>query len=391
MVRITADQDIPFLRGVVEPRAEMDYLPARLITRETIARSDALLIRTRTRCDEALLSGTPVRFIGTATIGADHIDTGYCREHGITVVNAPGCNAGSVMQYVASVLFTLLRRDRLSLTGKQIGIVGVGNVGSRIEKLARILGMEPLLNDPPRERNEGSAGFISLQHLLRESDLVTLHVPLTLQGNDPTFHLIGREELRLMRPGTVLINTSRGEVIDTVALEASINEHRSPQAVLDVWENEPCIDRTLLQHVRIATPHIAGYSADGKANATRMILSSLVGFFGFPFSSFPLQLPPSPTTPVIRISGKGKDPLVIAAEAVLHTYDVLSDDARLRDLPGNFEHQRAHYPLRREFTAYRVLPDRDALHALSLLNALGFEKIMPSAGGLMQYHPLRGF
>lgn len=375
MVRITADQAIPFLHGVIEPLADMDYLPARSITHETLARSDALLIRTRTRCDEALLSGTPVRFIGTATIGTDHIDTGYCREHGITVVNAPGCNAGSVMQYVASGLLTLLQKDRLSLTGKQIGIVGVGNVGSRIEKLARILGMEPLLNDPPRERSEGSAGFISLQQLLRESDIVTLHVPLTLQGNDPTFHLIGREELRLMRPGTVLINTARGEVIDPVSLEASIKEHRSPQAVLDVWENEPRIDHALLQHARIATPHIAGYSADGKANATRMILSALAGFFGFPFSSFSLQMPPPPTTPVIRLSGKGKDPLVIAAEAVLHTYDVLSDDARLRDLPGNFEHQRAHYPLRREFSAYRVLPDRDALPALPLLNALGFTVI----------------
>jgi len=372
MVRITADQDIPFLRGVVEPLAEMNYLPARLITRETIARSDALLIRTRTRCDEALLSGTSVRFIGTATIGADHIDTGYCREHGITVVNAPGCNAGSVMQYVASVLFTLQQKDRFSLTGKQIGIVGVGNVGRRIEKLAGVLGMKPLLNDPPRERSEGSAGFISLRHLLRESDLVTLHVPLTLQGSDLTFHLIGSEELRLMRPGTVLINTARGEVIDTVALMTSIKAHHSPQAVLDVWENEPHLDRALLQHVRMATPHIAGYSADGKANATRMILSSLAGFFGFPFSAFSLPSPPSPTTPVIRISGKGKDPLAIASEAVLHTYNVLSDDARLRDLPDNFEHQRAHYPLRREFSAYQIHPDGDALPALPLLNALGF-------------------
>ena len=281
-MKIVADDKIPFLRGALEPYAEVVYLPGREITGDILRNADAMLIRTRTKCDEQLLRNTSVKFIGTATIGYDHIDTGYCEKNNISWTNAPGCNSSSVQQYIASALVTVASDFKFSLKDKTIGIIGVGNVGSKVAKLAKILEMNVLLNDPPRERREGGSEFVNIDNILREADIITVHVPLTMEGMDRTFHLFDRVALEKMKKGSWFLNSSRGEVADTVALKNFLAASKQGGAVIDVWENEPDVDQELLSKVFLATPHIAGYSTDGKANGTAMVVNSLSRFFNAP-------------------------------------------------------------------------------------------------------------
>ena len=209
-MKIVADDKIPFLKGVLEPFAEVRYLPGATIGRSDVQNADALMTRTRTRCNADLLEGTQVRFIASATIGFDHIDVEYCRQHQITWTNAAGCNAGSVNQWVAAALATLARRFRFTLEGKTLGIVGVGHVGSRVESLAQAMGMRFLCNDPPRMRAEGAAGFVSLEQVLAEADIITLHVPLSLDGQERTLRHVDRQSIARMKPGSILLNISSG-------------------------------------------------------------------------------------------------------------------------------------------------------------------------------------
>lgn len=351
-LKIIADHKIPFLQGVLEPYAEVTYVPGRNITNERIRNASALVIRTRTICNETLLKGTGVKFIATATIGYDHIDTKWCEAYGIQWANAPGCNSSSVMQYIASVLITLSRLKKEALEGKTLGVIGVGHVGSKVAALGKLLGMQVLLNDPPRARKEGVDGFSDLNDLLRKSDIVSLHVPLEKQGPDATWHMADAVFFEQMKKGAWFINSSRGSVTNNKALLRAINDHKLGAVALDVWEGEPEIDRELLTEVAIATPHIAGYSADGKAAGTAMAVRSLARFFGLPLASwYPSELP-QPQHPVIDLAGvPAKEQL---ADAILHTYSVLQDDNRLRLLPETFEAQRENYPIRREFPAYTV-------------------------------------
>jgi erythronate-4-phosphate dehydrogenase len=316
-----------------------------------------------------------VNFIATATIGFDHIDTRYCDSHSIYWVNAPGCNAGSVQQYVASVLANLSIKQNFSLAGKTLGIIGVGHVGKQVEMLAKILGMNTLLNDPPRARSEGSSGFSPIEKVLKEADIITLHVPLNDGGADNTFHLIEESALELVKPGAWLINSSRGEVVDGIALKMALNKGKLAGAVLDVWENEPAIDLQLLNQAFLATPHIAGYSVDGKRNGTIQVVRSLGAHFGFPLSNWQPSDIPEPACPLIRLDCRDHSLERSVCQAVLHTYDVLSDDLRLRSDPNGFENQRANYPIRREFSAYKL----KLIHPVNLLKSrfeqLGFHLI----------------
>ena len=230
-LRIVADDKIPFLRGALEPFAEVTYLPGGAIAPADVKNADALITRTRTRCGEALLAGSRVRFIATATIGYDHIDTAYLRRAGIAWRNAPGCNAASVAQYIGSALVS----SGVELCGKTLGVIGVGNVGSKVAALGEALGMRVLRNDPPRAEREGSTGFTELPELLAEADFVTIHTPLTRDGAHPTFHLCDAGFPELMRPGAQLFNSGRGEVVDTAALKAALKSGRISAAVLDVW------------------------------------------------------------------------------------------------------------------------------------------------------------
>lgn len=371
-MKIVADDKIPYLKGVLEPFARVTYLPGAKIGRSDVQDADALITRTRTRCNADLLEGTGVRFIASATIGFDHIDTQYCEQRQIAWTNAAGCNAGSVNQWVGAALATLARRFRFTLEGKTLGIVGVGHVGSRVEALAHVLGMRLLRNDPPRVRAEGAAGFVSLEQVLAEADIITLHVPLTLDGPDRTLRLMDRDRLARMKPGTVLLNSSRGEVADSAALKDALRS-ASLRAALDVWENEPHIDVALLDGVALATPHIAGYSADGKANGTAMSVQAISRFFQLGLDDwYPASLP-APQTPVLRMDCRNKTREEVLLDAIQATYDIEADDGRLRDSVETFEAQRGNYPVRREFFAYRIQTSNASDSTLRALRSLGFQ------------------
>ena len=375
MIRIIADDKIPFLKGALEPHAEVVYLPGKQICRDIVKEADALLIRTRSKCTESLLKGTSVRFIGTATIGFDHIDAQYCEKHKIKWTNAPGCNSSSVQQYIAAALLKMASEFRFNLKDKTIGIIGVGNVGSKVEKFARILGMNVLLNDPPRARQEGEKNFVNLGTILYESDIVTVHVPLNVVGEDCTYHLFNEKSFKKMKKGAWFFNSSRGEVTDTTALKKALGSGKLDGAVIDVWENEPDIDLELMAKAFIATPHIAGYSTDGKTNGTAMVVNSLCKYFDLPLKNWYPEKVPQPPAPEIIIDGKNKSDEDIIREAVFQTYNIAGDDIKLRFSPSDFEKQRGDYPLRREFTSYRINLKGGTKKVQKMLEVLEFKVV----------------
>jgi erythronate-4-phosphate dehydrogenase len=353
-MKVVADDKIPFLRGALESHAEVVYLPGSKISREDLLNADALITRTRTKCNESLLKGTSVRCITTATIGFDHIDTSWCEENGVFWTNAPGCNSGSVQQYIAAALSVLSNELGFSPRGMTLGVVGVGNVGTKVARAARAMGFHVLLNDPPRARMEGDEGFVSLETIRQEADIITFHVPLQKSGEDKTFHLVDRSFLEGMAPGKIIMNSSRGEVVDGNALKASLESGHLAAAVLDVWENEPGIDPALLKLVSIATPHIAGYSADGKVNGTAMSVQAISRYFKLRLDSWLPANVPVPESTVLTIDTRSMTPEEVIKKAILFTYPILDDDRRLREDLGSFEKQRGDYPLRREFPVFTI-------------------------------------
>ena len=337
-MKVIVDNKIPYIReALAELADEVVYLPGKAFTPDIVRDADALITRTRTLCNRDLLAGSKVQFIGTATIGFDHIDTAYCKEAGITWSNCPGCNAGAVEQYIHSVLLLLQQEKGLKLKNACIGIVGVGHVGSRVKQLAERLGMKVLLNDPPRKA-QGESGFTDLQTLAQCCDVITFHTPLVRQGDFPTFHLADESFFASLQRQPYIINTSRGEVIDENALRKALNKGLIKDAVIDVWEHEPNIALDLLSRIFIGTPHIAGYSADGKANATRMTLEAFCKFFGkeMKFTILPPDMPHPPFDSNEDIRR-------------LQIYDPRRDCAELRNHPELFEQLRGDYPLRREY------------------------------------------
>jgi erythronate-4-phosphate dehydrogenase len=372
-MKIVADDKIPFLKGALESLAEVVYMPGKQINRDILKDADALLIRTRTRCTESLLAGTGVKFIGTATIGFDHIDTQYCKKNNIMWTNAPGCNSFSVQQYIAAALLKISNENKFNLKEKTLGIIGVGNVGSKIEKLAQILEMKVLLNDPPRARKEGRKHFLSINTVLSQSDIITVHVPLNVVGEDQTYHLFNDESFKKIRKGAWFINSSRGEVTDTQDLKKVLYSGKLSGAVIDVWENEPDIDLELMQQAFISTPHIAGYSTDGKANGTAMVVNSLSSYFNLPLVSWYPESVPPPSSPYISIDCNGKSEEEIIGEAVFHTYNIDEDSKRLRRSSEDFEKQRGDYQLRREFTSYIVDLHNGSDIVSQMLENLGFK------------------
>lgn len=344
-MKVIVDNKIPYIREAIEALAEeVVYLPGGEITAEAVKEADALIIRTRTRCCRELLQGSRVQFIATATIGYDHIDADYCREAGITWSNAPGCNAASVAQYIQSCLLLLEREKGMKLEGRTLGIVGVGHVGRLVADVARRWGMKVLLNDPPRQAAEGGEEFCSLQRVAEESDIVTFHVPLQRTGPHPTFHLANADLFRKLKRQPVVINTSRGEVVDTAALKEALSQGLVAEAILDVWENEPSIDLDLLHYIYIGTPHIAGYSADGKANATRQALDALCHHFHL--ERHYTITPPAPMQSEVKAT--------TLPQALLQIYNPHTDSRALKEHPELFEQLRGNYPLRREEGAYHI-------------------------------------
>ena len=377
-IKIVADNKIPFLQGVLEPFADIAYLPPKEITHENIKDADALLVRTRTACNAKLLEGTNVKFIGTATIGYDHIDAQYCDSQNIKWVNAPGCNSSSVMQYIASALLTLAGREKYNLHEMTIGVVGVGNVGSKVARLSKILGMNVVLNDPPRERKEGKEKFVSLDELIDCSNIITFHVPLIKDGLDKTYHLADDLFFGKLKEKKILFNTSRGEVVSSSALKNAIENKIIVNSVLDVWENEPNIDRELLDLVNIATPHIAGYSADGKANGTATCVREISSFFGLDVSNdwYPTSIPSPGNPKELIFECKGKTKQEIISEVILATYDISKDDETFRKSVDTFEKQRGDYPVRREFPFYQIKLLNGNQELNMAMTDLGFNLVM---------------
>ena len=315
------------------------------MTAETVRDADALIVRTRTRCDEKLLKGSKVKFIASATIGYDHIDAEYCRANNIRWTNAPGCNAVSVAQYLASALSFLAVKNKFDIASKTIGIVGVGAVGSKAAELAKSFGMRVLMNDPPRARREKSDEFVSLAQICEEADIITFHTPLNASGEDATYYLANEQFFNALKKKPVIINSARGEIVETKALLKAIEEEKVSDIVLDCWENEPNIDRELLYKTRLATPHIAGYSADGKANAAVYAVQLVSKFFSLGLDNWQVPNLPKPYPLDFSLTNDIHD-------FFLETYDIEADSLRLKFSPETFENQRSNYLFRREPKAY---------------------------------------
>lgn len=332
-MKVIVDDKIPYIRGHVERLAgEVIYLPGSEISAEDVRDAEALLVRTRTRCDRRLLENSRVRFIATATIGYDHLDTRYLSEAGIRWTNCPGCNAASVGQYVRNALLEAERAGLVRLAEATVGIIGCGHVGTAVGRAVRPYVKRIVANDPLLDAH-ADFPLSDLETVRRECDIITLHTPLTTEGPCPTFHLIDDTFLRSVAKRPLLINAARGGVVDERTLPEALDEGRIRQAVIDTWEGEPDIDRELLKRVFIGTPHIAGYSADGKANATRMTLEALERFIAGDGEAAAL--------PDIR-------PAEAPASRTGLRYSLSEDSARLKENPGGFEFQRGNYPLRRE-------------------------------------------
>lgn len=347
-MKIVVDDKIPYiLEPLKELAEEVVALPGRDIRAADVRDADILVVRTRTRCDKALLEGSSVRLVLTATIGFDHLDVAYLHEAGIEWHNCPGCNATSVAQYVRNSLLALEQDGIIRLDQCTLGIVGVGHVGTAVLTAMQGLVKHILLNDPPRESRHDTAPdglcWSPLTALQAQCDIITLHTPLVTASPYPTLHLADSTFLNALQRPVVFINAGRGEVAETEALLQALADERIKAAVIDTWEHEPAISRELLEKVYIGTPHIAGYSADGKANATRMVLEHICRFLGRRMD-FGIAPPPLPAD--FR-------PAADSSERHLQLYDPRTDSTRLKAHPELFEQLRGNYPLRREDCALK--------------------------------------
>ena len=338
--KIVIDDKIPYIKETISKLTNRAvYIPGNMIGNDDIRDADALIIRTRTHCDAQLLKGSNVKFVATATIGYDHIDTTFMEQAGIKWINCPGCNASSVAQYIDAVLTLIKTEKHIDIQKQTIGIVGCGHVGRKVVEVARRKGMNILICDPPRSDAEGKKGFVSMEQIAKEADIITFHVPLTKEGRYPTYHLANETLFDNLSKRPIIINSSRGAVVDNEALLYAINYNKVKDAVIDTWENEPNINKELLKRVWIGTPHIAGYSADGKTNADNMVISALCEFFSLPMQ--PAICPPE--IPNADLCPKNED------ERTLCFYNPIPESNKLKLEPEKFEWFRNNYPLRREY------------------------------------------
>jgi erythronate-4-phosphate dehydrogenase len=374
-LKIIADENIRYVSEAFTTMGEVTLRPCREICASDVHDAEILLVRSVTQVNEALLSGSSIRFVATATIGEDHIDRGYLDRKEIGFSSAPGCNANSVGEYIVAALLHLAEKYDFKLADKSIGVIGVGNVGSNVAKKAAAMGMNVVLNDPPLAAATADAKYRPLDEILA-CDIVTTHVPITSEGPFPTHHLVDTDFLGKLAPGSLVINSARGPVVDNTALLSHLASGHIRGAVLDVWEGEPDINLALLGAVDIATPHIAGYSFDGKVKGTVQIYEAACHFQGITPSWSPEPLLPAPEHPELSLNG-GHDDLKRLVETV---YPILEDDARMRGIAGEAAGQRAAhfdmlrktYPRRREFYNTRVLSDGACSSIRDIIHGVGF-------------------
>lgn len=373
-MKILVDENMPYAVELFSRLCNVQAVPGRPIPQDALNDADALMVRSVTKVNEALLAGKPVKFVGTATAGTDHVDDAWLQQQGIGFSAAPGCNAIAVVEYVFSSLLILAQRDGFQLRDKTVGIVGVGNVGSRLNARLRALGIRTLLCDPPRADRGDQETFSSLDQLVAEADILTFHTPLNMSGPYSTHHLVDADLLAHLPADRILINACRGEVVDNAALLDALNGPKKLTAVLDVWEPEPDLSLALLDKVAIGTAHIAGYSLEGKARGTTQVFEAFSQFIGQP-QKVPLEeLLPAPEFPVVSFSGELNEARLLR---LIHlVYDVRRDDAPLRRVAGKageFDKLRKFYEERREWSSLKVICDNPA--TVELLNKLGFTAV----------------
>ncbi|GBD89264.1 erythronate-4-phosphate dehydrogenase [bacterium BMS3Abin03] len=376
MLKLIVDENIAFAKDAFSKFGEVFLLGGRDISQSVLKDADALIVRSITRVDSELLNNTNVKFVGTATIGTDHIDLQYLQQRGIFFSDAKGCNADSVAEYVFTALLNVAVRKNILLKNKIIGVIGVGNVGSRVVKFAEALGLKVLKNDPPKERAKTGSNYVSLESALR-ADIVTFHVPLIKGGVDKTFHLLNEKNLSELKENVILINTSRGEVIDNTALLKAVKK-KNTNLILDVWEGEPSINIGLLGESLIGTSHIAGYSLEGKVNGTKMMFDALCEFTGERKKWNP-ALPKIVDSTIKPVDSESFEETLYALFKFV--YNIENDDNRMRKMIGMnkekrekyFDLLRKEYPYRREFCNYTVIAGKQNKQLTGLLKTFRFK------------------
>jgi erythronate-4-phosphate dehydrogenase len=372
-MKITVDRNMPLAPEAFATLGEVQVVNGRKLTADDLKDTTILAIRSTTKVKPELLEGSNVKFVGTATIGIDHLDIPYLESKGIHWVYSPGCNAQSVAEYITAALLQLATQYNLPLKDQTLGVIGVGNVGSLVVKQACALGMNVLLHDPPRARKEGNASFCELEALLAASDFVTMHVPLETAGPDATHHMADERFFQQMKPGAMFLNAARGAVVDTPALIHALDGNQVRAAVIDTWEGEPTIPLALQERVAIGTPHIAGHSYEGKANGTMMVYAAACRFLSKSPTFDPEPYYPKPRVPAVPYPQTGND--VERYHAIVkQVYDIMGDDTRLREAKDDataFDQLRRNYPIRREFR-WTTVTDIDTPETAKQLQAIGF-------------------
>lgn len=370
-MKILVDENMPYAGELFSRLGDVQAVRGRPLPAEALVGADALMVRSVTKVNAELLSGTSVRFVGTATAGTDHVDDKWLSDNDIGFSAAPGCNAIAVVEYVFSALMMLAERDGFDLREKTVGIVGVGNVGSRLNRRLQALGVQTLLCDPPREAKGDAETFYPLDKLVQDADILTFHTPLNKTGDDKTLHLVDADLLAALPENRILINAARGPIVDNAALLATLKNGKKLSVILDVWEPEPELSLALLDLVDIGTPHIAGYSLEGKARGTTQVFEAYSEFIGQPQHIALSELLPVPEMASVTVHGALDQAKL---KRLMHlVYDVRRDDAPLRRVAGQtgeFDRLRKHYQERREWSSLCVKCDDNA--SVELLNALGF-------------------
>ncbi len=381
-MRIVCDANMPYVKQAFATLGEVVLCDGREMTPELVATADLLIARSTTKVDRHLLAGRRLRFYGSGVIGTDHIDIPLLEELGIPWSSAPGCNAASVAQYLTVALVQLALRYGRQLDRMRLGVVGVGHVGRQVVARAQAIGMQVVCCDPPRKRDPADVAaqeFVPLEQLLQEADVVTLHTPLTRQGADATWHMLGAEQLALMRRDAWLINAARGGVVDGTAWLAARQRSHLQATVFDTWEPEPEFRPEIFAAVDWGTPHIAGHSYEGKVNGTMIVYRAACHTLGVAPTYEP-ELP-EPPTPAIEVDAAGLSREALLRAVVLPTYSLEADDLVMRAIPAAatparrgaaFDQLRRSYPMRREFSATRVTLRNATPAQEQMVRALGF-------------------
>lgn len=378
-MKIVADANIPFIEEVFQSIGTVTTVNGRQMNPDAVQDADVLLVRSVTKVDRDLLQDSAVKFVGTATIGTDHVDIDYLKSRNIGFASAPGSNAISAAEYVISSLFVLAKKQGFKLEEKTVGIIGCGNVGSYLLSCLQALDIQCLVYDPPRAQQFNDRDYVSWEEVI-QADIVTAHVPLTFEGDYPTYRMFDAPFFTQLKGNAVFINTSRGRVVDEGKLLTVLQKRTDLQLVLDVWEGEPNINTTLMCKAAIATPHIAGYSLDGKVRGTQMVYQAACRFFNQPEAWDIPPLPFADTFTAMQFNNSSSD-IEVIYQSVLNAYDVMKDDQKLRkmlDLEQSqggeyFDELRKSYPIRREFSNYEVIVSQARSHLSQSLKGLGFQ------------------